>query len=113
MTGMSARTGYASAHELHTSSDASSSTASVARHWGQTRISRRAGSRFMAAILVAAHERKNLVTDARHGGFVIGLDVESQQRFGVGRTDVEPPGVTGDSQSCLLYTSDAADEEDS
>ena len=37
-----------------------------------------------------AYDGQDLVAQGRHARLVGGLDVESQQRFGVGRTQIEP-----------------------
>ena len=47
---------------------------------------------------VAPDQGEDVVADAGHGGLVGALDVEAQQRLGVGRADVEPPVVGGDGE---------------
>src|SRR5579862_130863 len=44
----------------------------------------------------AAYEAEHLVPDRGHRYLVRGLDVQPQQRLGVGRAEVEPPAVACD-----------------
>src|SRR5690606_13753376 len=86
-------------HGVHRSSSVSTSMNRAARHWGHTRISSSAGSTFMGVILTATDDGKHLVAHTRHGVLVVALDVESEQRFGVRGSDVEPPGGGRDGQA--------------
>ena len=63
---------------------------------GQRRISRSHGSICGLPVLArssafSSHQGEDIVPHPLHGRPVGGLDVEPQQRFGVGRAQVEPP----------------------
>src|ERR1700744_5101757 len=98
---MLSRTGYASPHPVHTSSLAASSARRPARHLGQTMMSStQASSSIFTSFCStsdasfgtgagAAYQAEHLVPDRGHLYLVRGLDVEPQQRLGVGRAEVE------------------------
>src|SRR6185437_10109136 len=56
---------------------------------------------------VTAYDTQNLVAKAGQGGLVRRLDVEPEERLGVGRAQVEPPARAGDGQPVELVHGDA------
>ena len=52
--------------------------------------------------------RQHLVAQCGQGGCIPGLGVQSQQRLGVGRPDVEPPVVVADREPVEVVDIDAA-----